>query len=247
MCIDFMACLRQSYLIGAGFSQANFGRSYFSVSRCFSPHEFLLSPQSDGQTERLNQTMETFLRCFVNVCPSKWSHWLSLVEYWYNNCHHSAIGCTPFVALYGYEPKHFGIRPKVATSIPYLATWLKDKEVMTSLSSNISPDLRVVWKSKADKHRSERQFAVGDQVFLKIQPYVHWSLAPRSNQKLAFKFFGPYEILERVGAMVYKLKLPLTSAIHPVFHVSQLKKLISEKVQVSPALPCDIDLPRVLV
>lgn len=59
-------------------------------------------PQSDGQTERLNQCVETYLRCFVHACPSKWSQWLSSAEFWYNTCDHSAIGRTPFEALYGY-------------------------------------------------------------------------------------------------------------------------------------------------
>lgn len=62
---------------------------------------------SNGQTKRLNQTMETFLRCFVNACPSKWKAWLSLAEYWYNCCFHSAVGHSPFEALYGYTPKTF--------------------------------------------------------------------------------------------------------------------------------------------
>jgi transposase InsO family protein len=52
-------------------------------------------PQSDGQIERLNQTMETFLRCFVNACPSKWLHWLSLAEFWYNSSTHSALDMSP--------------------------------------------------------------------------------------------------------------------------------------------------------
>lgn len=52
-------------------------------------------PQSDGQTERLNQCLETFLRCFVHACPVKWSKWLSVAEYWYNTSFHSALGRTP--------------------------------------------------------------------------------------------------------------------------------------------------------
>lgn len=61
-------------------------------------------PQSDGQTERLNQSMETYLRCFVNACPTKWSKWVSLAEFWYNSTHHSTIGRSPFEALYGFPP-----------------------------------------------------------------------------------------------------------------------------------------------
>jgi hypothetical protein len=79
-------------------------------------------PQSDGQIERLNQTMETFLRCFVNACPSKWVSWLHLAEFWYNSSPHSAIGRSSFVALYGYEPRHFGIQPDTVVASSDLDT-----------------------------------------------------------------------------------------------------------------------------
>lgn len=61
-------------------------------------------PQTDGQTERLNQCLETYLRCMVHSCPTKWAHWISLAEFWYNSTFHSAHGLTPFQALYGHPP-----------------------------------------------------------------------------------------------------------------------------------------------
>jgi hypothetical protein len=61
-------------------------------------------PQSDGQTEQMNQCLETFLRCFVSACPKKWKEWLSPAEFWYNTCWHSALGRSPFQALYGRQP-----------------------------------------------------------------------------------------------------------------------------------------------
>jgi len=81
-------------------------------------------------------------------------------------------------------------------------------------------------KLQADKGHSEWEFQVGDSVFLKLQSYVQSSLAPRAHQKLAFKFFGPFRVEERIGKVAYKLKLPASASIHLVFHVLQLKKSV---------------------
>jgi len=94
-------------------------------------------------------------------------------------------------------------------------------------------------KRQADKNHSEPAFHVGDWVFLKAQPYLQSSLAPRANQKLSFKFFGPYQIMARVGSIAYKLQLLDTSAVHPVFHVSQLKRLVGDHHAVTPSIPDD--------
>jgi hypothetical protein len=88
-------------------------------------------PQTDGQTERLNQCLETYLRCLVQSCPAKWSQWLSLAEYWYNTTYHSALGTTPFEVLYGHPPRHFGIVPADASSVTSLQEWLNERSAMT--------------------------------------------------------------------------------------------------------------------
>ena len=88
-------------------------------------------------------------------------------------------------------------------------------------------------KSQADKHRTEREFEVGDMVYLKLQPYIQTSVAPRSNQKLSFKYFGPYKILQKVGNAAYKLELPPDAKIHSVVQVSLLKKHVSQSAVVS--------------
>jgi hypothetical protein len=72
--------------------------------------------------------------------------------------------------------------------------------------------------------------------FLKLQPYVQSSLAQRANQKLAFKFFCPFRVIERIGSVAYKPELPPSASIHTIFHISQLKKAIGDQT-VSSDLP----------
>ncbi|XP_074336105.1 uncharacterized protein LOC141673273 [Apium graveolens] len=78
----------------------------------------------------------------------------------------------------------------------------------------------------ADAGRRDVVFQVGEQVFLKLQPYCQHSLARCPCEKLSTRFYGPFSILERVGNIAYRLQLPSGTHIHPVFHVSQLKKAI---------------------
>ncbi|KAL5803157.1 hypothetical protein ACOSQ4_031462 [Xanthoceras sorbifolium] len=96
------------------------------------------------------------------------------------------------------------------------------------------------------KHR-EREFTIGDMVFLKLQSYRQVSLAMRKNAKLSARFYRPFEILEKIGKVAYRLKLPTTSRIHPVFHVSVLKQKIGDSKTVLETLPTvsdnDVFLP----
>lgn len=190
-------------------------------------------PQTDGQTERVNQCLETFLRCFVHACPSQWSRWLALAEYCYNTSFHSALGTTPFEVLYGHKPRYFGLSVNVLYQSPELSDWLQERDKMQNLIRDHLLRAQARMKVHANKHCCERSFAVGDWVYLKLQPFIQQSVVTRANPKLVFRFYGPYKILARIGTVAYKLALPATSLIHPVIHVSQLKKALAptESVQ----------------
>jgi hypothetical protein len=93
-------------------------------------------------------------------------------------------------------------------------------------------------KQQADQHRSERSFEVGDWVFLRLQPYKQMSLKQaKKDNKLSPKYYGPYKVLQKIGTMSYKLELPTSSRVHPVFHVSCLKKVIGDKIPVQTIFP----------
>jgi hypothetical protein len=92
-------------------------------------------------------------------------------------------------------------------------------------------------KLQADKHRSEREFQPGDWVYLLLQPYRQKSMALRRNLKLAPRFYGPFQVTCRLGSVAYELALPLDACIHPVFHVSCLKKKLGHDIFPLPNLP----------
>ncbi|KAI0502429.1 hypothetical protein KFK09_017378 [Dendrobium nobile] len=196
-------------------------------------------PQTDGQTEVVNRSLETYLRCFASETPRKWAKWLPWAEYWYNTSYHSASQMTPFKVLYGRDPPHLVHYEKGNTAIFSVEQYLEERDqVLEELKKHLGRAQQIM-KKRADTHRRDIQFEVGEKVFLKLRPYRQRSVANRRNEKLAPRYFGPYEVTGRVGAVAYRLKLPQYATIHPVFHVSQLRRALGEHVA-SPELPASL-------
>ncbi|KAA0053430.1 Retrotransposable element Tf2 [Cucumis melo var. makuwa] len=91
-------------------------------------------------------------------------------------------------------------------------------------------------KLYADRKRRHAEFQIDELVLLKIRPYRQTTLRSKRNEKLSSRYFGPYKILERIGEVAYRLELPADAVIHPVFHVSQLRKFVSNQTNVLPTL-----------
>ena len=92
-------------------------------------------------------------------------------------------------------------------------------------------------KLQADQHRSDRHFSVDDWVYLRLQPYRQHSLRSKGFNKLSPRYFGPFQIEQKLGSVAYKLSLPEGSLIHPVFHVSCLKAKLGSHIVPIPTLP----------
>lgn len=221
---------------------SNFWTELFHVFNTKLQMSTAYHPQSDGQTERINQCLEMYLRCATHDRPKKWYNWLHLAEFWYNTSFHVSLKCTPFKALYGHDP-NYGICPiPVATTNLEVQDLLLERHLSSELLKQTLERAQNRMKHYADANRSPREFQVGEQVLLKLQPYSQSSVVNRPFPKLAFKFFGPYEVLSKIGTVAYKVRLPDTSLIHPVFHVSQLKPFTPKYVAESDDLPVPIAL-----
>ncbi|KAJ3687163.1 hypothetical protein LUZ61_016327 [Rhynchospora tenuis] len=194
-------------------------------------------PQSDGQTERLNQCVEQFLRCMIFDQQKQWCRWLPLAEYWYNTTYQQSLATSPFQALYGYQPSLLPLGDVIRSTNVAVNVMLKDRQrAITQIRGNLVRAQNRM-KKYADLKRSERHFHIGDWVYLRLQPYKQTSVSGGGNAKFNSKYFGPFEILEKIGTVAYKLNLPPAANIHPVIHVSQLKKHIGRHQTPLPYCP----------
>ena len=157
-------------------------------------------PQTDGQLERTIHILEDMLRaCFLDLKGS-WDEHLPLVEFAYNNSYQANIQMTPYEALYGSPCQSLICWTEVGESSitgPYL---IKDTSEKVGMIRKHLLTAQSRQKSYADIRRRPLEFEVGDHVFLKVMPKrgvirfcKRWKLSPR--------YIGPFEVLERVGAV----------------------------------------------
>ncbi|XP_026443844.1 uncharacterized protein LOC113343997 [Papaver somniferum] len=195
------------------------------------------NPQTDGQTERVNACVEAYLRCMTSFKPSKKVAWLPLSEWWYNTSYHTSLKITPFEDLYGYPSPQFGITSSSQGITADVDNYMQQRKHMGQLLKGALEAAQHRIKQQDDKKRSERSFEIGDWAYLRLQPYRQTTVQLRRNLKLSAKFFGPYQIIEKIIKVAYKLQLPAGSKIHPTFHVCQLKPKLGNGMLPKTELP----------
>ena len=177
-------------------------------------------PEGDGQTERVNQTLEQYLRVYCNYQQDNWSSLLPLAEFAYNNAPSATTGTSPFFANKGYHP-NLTIHPErdLASARAREFTVNLD-ELHAELKENIS-EAQARYQGPADARRSPPpELREGQEVFVKAK----FLRTTRPSKKLSDKFVGPFKVMSKVSNQSYLIRLPDTMrAVHPVYHISMLE------------------------
>ncbi|GJW74407.1 putative reverse transcriptase domain-containing protein [Tanacetum coccineum] len=198
-------------------------------------------PETDGQSERTIQTLEDMLRACVIDFGKGWDKHLPLIEFSYNNNYHTSIKAAPFEALYGRKcrsPICWAEVGDAQLTGPEIVRETTEKIIQIKHRLQASRDRQ---KCYADKRRKPLEFQVGDKVMLKVSP---WKGVIRFGKrgKLNPRYIGPFKILAKVGTVAYRLELPeKLSRVHSTFHVSNLKKCLSDEPLAIPLDEIHID------
>jgi hypothetical protein len=179
-------------------------------------------PQTDGQTERMNRTLEQFLRMYINYQQTNWDELLPLAEFALNNHTSASTGYSPFYLNYGRNPSLTDYSPREVAN-PSAEDLSQHIQQTLTHAKEILGKAQKQQKIFADQNRREVNFNIGEQVLLSSENVTVDNQKERPSKKLAERFIGPFKIIEKVGKVAYRLELPGNMKIHNVFHVAKLK------------------------
>ncbi|PHT88037.1 hypothetical protein T459_10143 [Capsicum annuum] len=124
--------------------------------------------------------------------PKEWNKWLALAEFWYNSNYNTTLKITSFKVLYGYDLPQLTFELLAQPKVEAFDQVLRERQIMAKMLKENLEKTQNRMKVNADKRRTEREFKVGDWVFLKLQPYKQTSIAVKKSLNLASKYYGPY-------------------------------------------------------
>ena len=195
-------------------------------------------PQTNGQTERLNQVVEQYLRCFLNHQQDNWVDLLPFAEFTYNNTIQTSTKMSPFKANYGFNPDfnpHLSSTPQVPAADNIVAEM---KFIVAFLKMELEA-AQLHYSHQANKNRNPAPvFKINDLVWLKRRS----GKSSRPSHKLDYRRVGPYRITEQINDSAYRLQLPPAAGrTHNVFHVSELDTYISDPESHPHVTPSSVD------
>ena len=203
-------------------------------------------PESDGQTENANKTLEIMLRSVVDFTQDDWDEHLAAAELAFNSSKNETTGFTPFYLVYGREarmPIDLALAPltKAADNPAAAEATARWRAALQQASDNTAQQQRRQ-KKYADRSRREVRFAVGDRVLLSTE---HLKLIGERKRarKLTERYIGPYRVRRVVNANAYELELPCSLKIHPVINISHLKEY-RDGTRAFPDRPVHITRPE---
>jgi len=184
-------------------------------------------PQTDGQTERVNQELEQYLRMFIDHRQEQWPEWLGMAEFAYNNKVHSSTRTSPFKANYGQDPR-MGFEGRKKGKYEGAEKFIeKMKEIQEEAKAALGK-VQADMKKYADRKRSDiEEYKVGDLVMLSTKD-LKYQMVGRRTEKLTERFVGPYRIKKIVSSNAIELELPSTVKIHLVVNVSRIRRYVGQ-------------------
>lgn len=142
-------------------------------------------PQTDGQTDVVNRTLEQYLRCFTSGHPRKWTDWLPWAEFSYNTARHSSTSVTPFEAVYVIPPPTLLRYVPGVSNLDAVDSYLRDRDsILRDLHRHLL-QAQDRMRAQADRHRRDIVWNIGDWVYLKLQPYRQSLVHFRASLKLS--------------------------------------------------------------
>lgn len=199
-------------------------------------------PQTDGASERTNQTVENILRSMIGYgIDEDWVGKLKEIEFCINTATHSSTGTSPFEVLYGYKPRLVGSLLESSHEQNDNDDWLKKRDVLRKEVSDAIADAASTMARFYDVSRKNVSFQPGDKVLIRNRQGL--VIPGMRNDKLGARFFGPFEVLQKVGATAYKLNLPDSYRMHDVINIQHLKKAPNDEYHrtAPPAPPLATD------
>lgn len=202
---------------------SSFWRELFRLHGTLLRMSMAYHPQTDGQTEIMNRVLEQYLCSFVHSQPANWFRYLALAEWSYNTSLHTNSGFTPFEVIYGKPPPALPHYLPGNTTNEAVDTMITSRqEIHTKLWQRLLK-AQAAMKLHADSKREDVSFTIGQWVYVNLRPHRQRSVAGDTHSKLSKRFFGPFQIVDRIGQVAYRLRLPDTARIHPAFRCSLLR------------------------